>query len=45
MNHASQVVIFQDYHSTNRRIAGLTDDLKRKIEENEFKVKAFEGSA
>jgi len=30
VNHASQAVIFQDYHSIKRKIAGLTVEFKKK---------------
>ena len=30
VNHASQAVIFQDYHSIKRKIAGLTAEFKKK---------------
>jgi len=33
VNHASQAVIFQDYHSIKRKIAGLTAEFKKKSAE------------
>jgi hypothetical protein len=30
VNHASQAVIFQDYHSIKRKVAGLTAEFKKK---------------